>query len=158
MSRTLSLPSSTHKILLQTAGCTRSKQVGPWHGRFYLSSLVWQDFRSPGLICLRLSEFCYFFYNKSKIHHCPGKVLKQNIYSIRQKKHAFFKLLTEPCQFLGGSWKVIINIQQLSQFLYTVNTRGSGLLLSKKNLPAEVKGSKKRQKKHFFEKSENLWL
>ncbi len=53
--------------------------------------------------------------------------------------------MTEFCQFLGESWKVIINIQQLSQLLYTVNNRGWGLILSK-NIPAEVEGSKKTQK------------
>jgi hypothetical protein len=86
----------------------------------------------------------------------PKNLMRQ--YSIHQKKRAFFKLVAELCQFLGGSWKVIHNIQQLSQLLWTVNNRGSGLILSKKNIPAEVEGSKKRQKKGFFEKSENLWL
>ncbi len=81
------------------------------------------------------------------------------LHTVSAKKNAhFFKLVTELCQFLGGSWKVITNIQQLSQLLSTVNNRGSGLLLLKKTSQLKWKGPQKGKKKRFFEKSENLWL
>ncbi len=78
MSRALLPPPSTHKILLQRAACARSKLGGPWHGRSYFFSLGWQVFQGPDLIWPGLSDFRYFFYNQSKMHHCKGKILKQN--------------------------------------------------------------------------------
>jgi tRNA splicing ligase len=65
--------------------------------------------------------------------------------------------VAELCQFLGGSWKVITNIQQLSQFLYTINNKERGLILSKQH-PCWSGRVQKRAKKRFFFKSENLWL
>jgi hypothetical protein len=60
------------------------------------------------------------------------------LYSIRQKKCAFFKLVTELCQFLGGDWKVMSSIQQLSQPLYTEGKGREGRLFCQKNISAEV--------------------
>jgi hypothetical protein len=53
--------------------CARSKLGGQSHGRSYFSSLELQDFHGPGLIWSGLLDFWYFFYNKSKRHHCREK-------------------------------------------------------------------------------------
>jgi hypothetical protein len=58
--------------------------------------------------------------------------------------------VAELCQFLGGSWKVINNIQQLSQHLCTVINRGSGLILSKNTSQLKWKGPKKGKQSGFL--------
>ncbi len=66
-------------------------------------------------------------WGKQQVQHWPP-----TLHTVSAKKNThFFKLVAELCQFLGGSWKVINNIQQFSQLLCTVNNRGSGLILSK---------------------------
>ncbi len=77
MSRTLTLPPSAPSDRSELGG------GGLWHGRSYFSFLGWQDFHGPGLIWPAFSDFWYFLHNKSKRHHCRGKVLKQKI----QRKH-----------------------------------------------------------------------
>ncbi len=64
--------------------------------------------------------------------------------------------MAELCQFLGGSWKIIYNIQQLSQFLWTVNNRGSGLILSKNTSQLKWKGPKKEKKAVFWKIGKSL--
>ncbi len=61
--------------------------------------------------------------------------------------------MTKLCQFLGGGWKVIIDVKQHSQPLLRVRNRGGELNLSKKDTTAEVERSKKRQKSGFLKNS-----
>jgi hypothetical protein len=55
------------------------------------------------------------------------------LYTASTIKNAhFLNFVTELCQFLGEGWKVIIDVKQHSQPLFTVRNRGGGLILSKK--------------------------
>ncbi len=64
--------------------------------------------------------------------------------------------MAELCQFLGGSWKGINNIQQLSRHLCTVINRGSGLILSKNTSQLKWKGPKKAKKAVFWKIGKSL--
>ncbi len=64
--------------------------------------------------------------------------------------------MAELCQFFGGSWKVINNIQQLSQLLCAVNNRGWGLILSKNTSQLKWKGPKKGKKEVFWKIGKSL--
>ncbi len=84
------------------------------------------------------------FLKSSEIFHSK--------YSIRQKIAPFFKLVAELCKFLGRSWKVIFNIQQLSQLLYCTQLRtgNEGWFCQKKTSQLKWKGPKKKQKSVVF--------
>ncbi len=64
-------------------------------------------------------------------------------------------MVTEHGQFLDGGRKVMSSVQQLSQPLYTIHTRGGRFILSKKNISAEVFKGPKMAKKRFFYNLEN---
>jgi hypothetical protein len=76
--------------------------------------------------------------------------------TVTAKKNAHIEnFVTELCQFLGGGWKVIIDVKQHSQPLLRVRNRGGELILSKKTPQLKWRGAKKG-KKAVFEKFENL--
>jgi hypothetical protein len=51
--------------------------------------------------------------------------------------------------FLGGGWKVIIDVKQHSQPLLRVRNRGGELILSKKTPQLKWRGAKKGKKTVF---------
>jgi hypothetical protein len=67
------------------------------------------------------------------------------------KKNAHIEnFVTELCQFLGGGWKVIIDVKQHSQPLLRLRNRGGELILSKKTPQLQWRGAKKGKKSGFL--------
>jgi hypothetical protein len=71
------------------------------------------------------------------------------IYSVRQKNAHIEHFVTELCQFLGGGWKVIIDVKQHSQPLLRVRNKGEEVILSKKTPQLKRRGPKKGNKAFF---------
>jgi hypothetical protein len=69
---------------------------------------------------------------------------------VSAKKNAHIEnFVMELCQFLGGGWKVIIDVKQHSQPLLRVRNRGGELILSKKTPQLKWRGAKKGKKAVF---------
>jgi hypothetical protein len=73
---------------------------------------------------------------------------------VSAKKNAHIEnFVTELCQFLGGGWKVTIDVKQHSQPLLKVRNKGGELILSKKTPQLKQRGPKKGKKSGFLKNS-----